>query len=195
MSLRPQLRILLAALAVLFTLAGGLLSTAAFAQTAAPAAMPAAAPAIDTVTNPYGMEALWSQGDFVSKGTLLILVIMSMGTWYIGIVKLVEQSQVAETGQGRPRKVLEDQFHPGGHPHPARGQCFPLHRRGKLQGQRASRKHATRDRSQLLDRHGGTARHRYHRQPPAERTGLPRHGRLDGAVCGTVRHGVGFTTP
>ena len=30
-------------------------------------------------------------GDFVSKGTLAILVIMSMGTWYILIVKLFEQ--------------------------------------------------------------------------------------------------------
>jgi len=41
--------------------------------------------------NPYGLEALWRQGDFVSKGTLIILVIMSMGSWYILFVKLWEQ--------------------------------------------------------------------------------------------------------
>ena len=46
------------------------------------------------VENPYGLEALWRQGDFVSKGTLIILVIMSVGSWYIGIVKLVEQQKL-----------------------------------------------------------------------------------------------------
>ena len=60
------------------------------------AAPPAAAPAGPTVTkeaveNPYGIKAMLEHGDFVSKGTLAILVIMSMGTWYILIVKLFEQ--------------------------------------------------------------------------------------------------------
>ncbi len=45
----------------------------------------------ETIDNPYGLEALWRQGDFVSKGTLIILVIMSMGSWYIIFVKLWEQ--------------------------------------------------------------------------------------------------------
>jgi biopolymer transport protein ExbB len=72
---------------------------AAEAPTPAPAA-PAAAPAPkapvptvtkETIENPYGLEALWRQGDFVSKGTLIILVIMSMGSWYIIFVKLWEQ--------------------------------------------------------------------------------------------------------
>jgi len=93
MSFRPQLRILFTALLLGVSLAaGGMLSATAQAQTSAPATAPA--PAIDTVTNPYGIEALWKEGDFISKGTLLILVIMSMGTWYIGIVKLVEQSKL-----------------------------------------------------------------------------------------------------
>ncbi len=43
------------------------------------------------VENPYGLEAIWRQGDWVSKGTLIILVIMSMGSWYILFVKLWEQ--------------------------------------------------------------------------------------------------------
>ena len=80
-------------------------STAAHAQApAADAAKPAeAAPADapkppppvakekETIENPYGLEALWKQGDFVSKGTLIILVIMSMGSWYIMFVKVYEQ--------------------------------------------------------------------------------------------------------
>ena len=48
----------------------------------------------ETVENPYGLEALWKQGDFVSKGTLIILVIMSMGSWYIMFVKVYEQAKL-----------------------------------------------------------------------------------------------------
>jgi biopolymer transport protein ExbB len=43
------------------------------------------------VTNPYGLEALWEQGDFVAKGTLVILVIMSMGSWFILVTRLWDQ--------------------------------------------------------------------------------------------------------
>src|SRR5262249_45309295 len=41
-----------------------------------------------------GLEALWKQGDFVSRGTLIILVIMSMGSWYIMFVKVYEQAKL-----------------------------------------------------------------------------------------------------
>jgi biopolymer transport protein ExbB len=48
----------------------------------------------EVIENPYGIEALWKQGDFVARGTLIILIIMSIGTWYIAIVKLIEQRRV-----------------------------------------------------------------------------------------------------
>ena len=57
----------------------GLASLAAQAQ--APAQ-----PAV--VDNPYGLGALWAQGDFVARGTLLILVLMSIGSWYILVTRL-----------------------------------------------------------------------------------------------------------
>jgi biopolymer transport protein ExbB len=59
----------------------------------APFTTPGAAPTVtqEVIDNPYGLEALWKQGDFVSKGTLVVLVIMSMGSWYIIFVKLWEQ--------------------------------------------------------------------------------------------------------
>jgi biopolymer transport protein ExbB len=84
-----------------------------FAQATAPAASAAAAadtavavpapppppppPAVtkETVDNPYGLSALWAQGDFVSRGTLVILVAMSMGSWYILITKLWESFKIA----------------------------------------------------------------------------------------------------
>ncbi len=72
-------------------------SSAPPAETAKPPAAPAsaapsaAAPVIEVVVNPYGLEALWRQGDFVAKGTLIILLIMSVGSWYIAILKYFEQ--------------------------------------------------------------------------------------------------------
>ena len=66
------------------------------ASDAAPAADAGAAPATPTVTqeevaNPYGPQAVWEKGDFVSRGTVIILSIMSLGSWYIIITKLIDQ--------------------------------------------------------------------------------------------------------
>jgi biopolymer transport protein ExbB len=77
---------------------------AAAAAPAAPEAAPAApvaaaaeaAPAHAAEENPYGLSALWNQGDIVAKGTLLILVLMSMGSWYVIITKFFEQSKAAK---------------------------------------------------------------------------------------------------
>ena len=49
----------------------------------------------ETVDNPYGLSALWAQGDFVAKGTLIMLAIMSMGSWYILVTKLYESLKIA----------------------------------------------------------------------------------------------------
>ncbi|MET0348193.1 MAG: MotA/TolQ/ExbB proton channel family protein [Rhizobacter sp.] len=51
-------------------------------------------PATESVANPYGLGALWAQGDFVAKGTLVIMVIMSLGSWYIILSKLIEQRRL-----------------------------------------------------------------------------------------------------
>ena len=81
--------------------------TPAQAQPAAPAAPISTSPASVAgakaaperastveVENPYGLEALWRGSDWVAKATLLILVIMSMGTWYVIITKLYEQAKL-----------------------------------------------------------------------------------------------------
>ena len=82
---------------------------------ASPPLTPSAAPATSAATlsateaaseeNPYGLSALWAQGDRVAKGTLLILVLMSMGSWYVIVSKLVEQSQ-----NMRFAKAAQDSF-------------------------------------------------------------------------------------
>jgi biopolymer transport protein ExbB len=47
---------------------------------------------VTTADNPYGLSALWAQGDFVAKGTLIILVLMSLYSWFIILTKLWEQA-------------------------------------------------------------------------------------------------------
>ncbi|WP_323740809.1 MotA/TolQ/ExbB proton channel family protein [Caenimonas koreensis] len=103
--------------------AGSANAQAPAASAAAPVAAPAAAPelaapaaklapslgavpasglpAIKPVeaSNPYGLQALWQQGDWVARITLLILAVMSLGSWYVLVSKLIAQTKMG--GQGR----------------------------------------------------------------------------------------------
>jgi biopolymer transport protein ExbB len=114
-----RLSALLAAVLFSVTAASALVSAPAFADApasaaasapAADAAAPAAAPAADAaapaaaapaaagakqeeVENPYGFSAVWA-GGVVSRGTLIILALMSMGSWYIIITKLLDQMKI-----------------------------------------------------------------------------------------------------
>ncbi|PKU22511.1 MotA/TolQ/ExbB proton channel family protein [Telmatospirillum siberiense] len=72
-------------------------SVAVFATVAV--AAEEAAPAIQVVENPYGLDALWSQGDFIARGTLLVLVLMSVSSWYVLVTKLIEQSRLFRRGK------------------------------------------------------------------------------------------------
>ena len=55
--------------------------------------------------NPYGLEALWKTSDAVAKTVLLLLLAMSIGSWYIMIVKLLEQAKM-----GRQAKAASKDF-------------------------------------------------------------------------------------
>ncbi len=37
---------------------------------------------------------MWEEGDFVNKGTIIILALMSIGSWYIIITKLIDQQKI-----------------------------------------------------------------------------------------------------
>jgi biopolymer transport protein ExbB len=71
------------------------------AEAAKPADAKAAVGAVteEAVDNPYGLKALWAQGDFVAKGTLIIMTIMSMGSWYVIFTKLFEQRQMLKSAR------------------------------------------------------------------------------------------------
>jgi biopolymer transport protein ExbB len=103
----------LATLLAGFVLAAGM-PTLALAQSAsapaataapAPAPAPAAAPADmnkvsqEAVENPFGLKAMWAAGDWVAKGTLVIMVIMSMGSWYIIFTKLAESRAMMKSAK------------------------------------------------------------------------------------------------
>jgi biopolymer transport protein ExbB len=86
---------------------------AATPESAAPAGAPAApaapAPAgatrsTEIVENPYGLQAVWQGGDVVSKGTIAILVIMSMGSWYIIVTKVYEQYKMGRQARQADKK-------------------------------------------------------------------------------------------
>lgn len=116
-----RLSAVLAAVLFSVTAAGALVSTPAFADAPATAAAtapatdaaatPAATPATDAaapaaaapaavapgakeeVENPFGFAAVWN-GGFVPRATLIILALMSMGSWYIIITKFLDQMKI-----------------------------------------------------------------------------------------------------
>ncbi|MEO8153056.1 MAG: MotA/TolQ/ExbB proton channel family protein [Rhizobacter sp.] len=68
---------------------------AAPAATPAPAAAPVATVTKETVENPYDLKHLWAQGDVVARGTLIILILMSLASWYILVTKLFESIKLS----------------------------------------------------------------------------------------------------
>lgn len=106
------------AMAAAFALMTGLVAAApASAQATAPAAPAAAAPAAGQqvvkaanaakagAENPYGLEDIIHKKNPVSMTVLAILLIMSVGTWYIFFVKFFDQSRIM--GQA---KTVEKRF-------------------------------------------------------------------------------------
>jgi len=110
-----MIRLTALAAALLVAVASAVVPQAAQAQAQPPAATapaappesatgtpPAAAPSApagstrvtEVVENPYGLEAMWKGGDIVLRITLGILVIMSMGSWYVICTKVYEQTKM-----------------------------------------------------------------------------------------------------
>ena len=67
-------------------------SAAAIIATPAVAAAPGA-------ENPYGLWAALEQGGTIAWATFIILVIMSAGSWYIMLTKLLEQQKIINQGK------------------------------------------------------------------------------------------------
>ena len=82
------------------------LATPARSQPASTPVAVASQPAkIDAADNPYGIAALWRGSDPVARGVLLLLGVMSVGSWYIMVAKLLEQSRMS-----RHARTVDAQF-------------------------------------------------------------------------------------
>ncbi|CAM2153602.1 MULTISPECIES: MotA/TolQ/ExbB proton channel family protein [Paraburkholderia] len=83
---------------------------AALSVVAVAAAIPvtawAQAAGVETA-NPYGLDALWKNGDFVARFVLLVLVAMSMGSWYIMVTKFVEQARANRRAKSADQQLWE----------------------------------------------------------------------------------------
>ncbi len=55
--------------------------------------------------NPYGLSGLWQHGNVVSRGTLIVLVVMSLGSWFIILTKLWDQRNMKKSA-----RIVEKQF-------------------------------------------------------------------------------------
>jgi len=105
--LQRNLLVLMLALAIVSPLtyvhdASAQSSQAASADTPQPPPMPAQKIEVE---NPYGLGAMIKQGDIVAKATLLILVIMSVMTWYVLYTKFNEQKKVLLVSQAALESV------------------------------------------------------------------------------------------
>jgi biopolymer transport protein ExbB len=64
-----------------------------------------AAAAATSNATPYGLIPLWEGGDIVTRSILLILVLMSLGSWFIIFTKIWDQRTMKRSG-----KIVEKQF-------------------------------------------------------------------------------------
>lgn len=56
-----------------------------------------------TTDNPYGLSALWTTGDLVSHTVLVVLVLMSLSSWFVMLTKLWDQAQLRKAARAVER--------------------------------------------------------------------------------------------
>lgn len=54
-------------------------------------------------TNPYGIEALWYQGDLVTKSVAIILLLMSVISWYVILTRSVRVIAIRRVARNMPQ--------------------------------------------------------------------------------------------
>ncbi|HEY2807286.1 MAG TPA: MotA/TolQ/ExbB proton channel family protein [Steroidobacteraceae bacterium] len=59
----------------------------------------AAAASTVTTSNPYGLGALWAGGDIIARSVLILLLIMSLASWYVMLTKLWDQAKLKKSAK------------------------------------------------------------------------------------------------
>jgi len=60
--------------------------------------------AISTVNNPYGLAGIWHSGDIVAQGVVVLLLIMSLWSWYIILIKLWDQRRLKQSARAAEKQ-------------------------------------------------------------------------------------------
>ena len=65
-----------------------------------------AAPAAGGGENPYGLMAALEQGGVIAQITFGIMVLMSVGSWYVFFVKIIEQQKIINEGRRARKRTI-----------------------------------------------------------------------------------------
>ncbi|HEV2441236.1 MAG TPA: MotA/TolQ/ExbB proton channel family protein [Steroidobacteraceae bacterium] len=59
---------------------------------------------ITSVNNPYGLAGMWNSGDIVARGVIVLLLIMSLMSWYIILTKLWDQRRLKQSARSAEKQ-------------------------------------------------------------------------------------------
>ncbi len=59
---------------------------------------------VSFVNNPYGLTGMWASGDIVSRATIILLLIMSLMSWYIILTKLWDQRRMKQAARAAEKQ-------------------------------------------------------------------------------------------
>ena len=59
---------------------------------------------IASVNNPYGLAGMWNSGDIVARGVILLLLLMSLFSWYIILTKLWDQRRLKQSARAAEKQ-------------------------------------------------------------------------------------------
>ncbi len=60
--------------------------------------------AVTSVNNPYGLAGMWNSGDIVARGVIILLLIMSLMSWYIILTKLWDQRRLKQSARAAEKQ-------------------------------------------------------------------------------------------
>ncbi len=59
---------------------------------------------ITSVNNPYGLAGMWNSGDIVARGVIILLLLMSLMSWYIILTKLWDQRRLKQSARAAEKQ-------------------------------------------------------------------------------------------
>ena len=59
---------------------------------------------LTSVNNPYGLAGMWNSGDIVARGVIILLLIMSLMSWYIILTKLWDQRRLKQSARAAEKQ-------------------------------------------------------------------------------------------